>query len=154
MNFWQAFADELNKLAVESASLENVATSGEHKAALDTNDERGSKPTKAEEKDKVTSMSMAKAKNGGKVMKKVAAFAELTATEAAKLKKKGLLGKRMGKEDAAAHWKARAAMIRKAMEEKEEMVCKTPGRKIRSKGKGRGLGIGNGRGPIGRMKED
>lgn len=28
------------------------------------------------------------------------------------------------------------------------MVCKTPGRKIRSKGKGRGLGTGKGKGPL------
>ena len=32
------------------------------------------------------------------------------------------------------------------------MACKTPGRKIRSKGKGRGLGTGKGKGPIGRHK--
>jgi hypothetical protein len=29
------------------------------------------------------------------------------------------------------------------------MGCKTPGRKIRSKGMGRGLGRGKGRGPMG-----
>ena len=33
-----------------------------------------------------------------------------------------------------------------------KMACKTPGRKIRSKGKGRGLGIGQGTGPIGRRR--
>jgi len=33
------------------------------------------------------------------------------------------------------------------------MSCKTPGRKIRSKGKGRGLGIGRGKGPIGRRRK-
>ena len=30
------------------------------------------------------------------------------------------------------------------------MVCKKPGRKIRSKGRGKGLGRGKGKGPIGR----
>jgi len=30
------------------------------------------------------------------------------------------------------------------------MACKTPGKKIRSKGKGRGKARGKGRGPIGR----
>lgn len=30
------------------------------------------------------------------------------------------------------------------------MACKTPGRKIRSKGKGRGLARGKGHGPIGK----
>jgi len=34
----------------------------------------------------------------------------------------------------------------------EESLCKTPGRKIRSKGRGRGLGVGKGRGPIGRFR--
>ena len=29
------------------------------------------------------------------------------------------------------------------------MACKTPGKKIRSKGMGRGMAVGNGRGPIG-----
>ena len=29
------------------------------------------------------------------------------------------------------------------------MACKTPGKKIRSKGKGRGLARGKGRGPLG-----
>ena len=29
------------------------------------------------------------------------------------------------------------------------MACKTPGKKIRSKGKGRGLARGKGKGPIG-----
>lgn len=32
------------------------------------------------------------------------------------------------------------------------MGCKTPGRKIRSKGKGKGKGYGKGKGPIGRPK--
>lgn len=31
----------------------------------------------------------------------------------------------------------------------KEMVCETPGMKIRSKGKGRGLARGGGKGPIG-----
>jgi hypothetical protein len=30
--------------------------------------------------------------------------------------------------------------------------CKTPGKKIRSKGKGRGMAVGKGEGPVGRMK--
>lgn len=31
----------------------------------------------------------------------------------------------------------------------EDMVCKTPGMRIRSKGRGRGLARGRGRGPFG-----
>lgn len=31
-------------------------------------------------------------------------------------------------------------------------ACRTPGKKIKSKGKGRGLAIGKGNGPIGRMR--
>ena len=73
MSFWTAFSDELKKIAVGSMNLEDTQTSGEHAAALDTNDEKGAKPVPQKEKDKVTSMSMAKAKNGGKVMKKIAA---------------------------------------------------------------------------------
>lgn len=38
-------------------------------------------------------------------------------------------------------------------EEIYDEVCKTPGKKIRSKGKGRGKAIGKGKGPVGRMKE-
>lgn len=38
------------------------------------------------------------------------------------------------------------------MKFKSPIKCKTPGKKIRSKGKGRGLAIGKGFGPIGRRK--
>jgi len=38
------------------------------------------------------------------------------------------------------------------MAEVNLMVCKKPGRKIRSKGKGRGLGVGKGLGPVGRRR--
>ena len=41
-------------------------------------------------------------------------------------------------------------MLKKVIAKIDEQECKTPGRKIRSRGKGRGLGIGKGRGPIGR----
>ena len=41
-----------------------------------------------------------------------------------------------------------AEAMRKAVRRKKG-VCKTPGRKIRSKGKGRGLARGKGRGPMG-----
>lgn len=33
-------------------------------------------------------------------------------------------------------------------------ACKTPGKKIRSKGKGKGLGVGGGEGPIGEPKAE
>lgn len=39
--------------------------------------------------------------------------------------------------------------IRRRKAARAKSGCKTPGRKIRSKGKGRGLARGKGRGPIG-----
>jgi len=71
MSFWGGFSSEIEKVAVESLNLEKVETSGEHAAALDTNDEKGAKAKAAKLKDKVASMMMAKAQKGdGGVEKK------------------------------------------------------------------------------------